>query len=64
MPCRSLGPAQSGPPMQCTNDQVSLLSPPCLLYPLPSNVGLVQSIHHTIAGVFARDNEEGEEFRK
>ena len=47
--------------MQGTNDQVSLLSLPCLLFPLPSNV---QSIHRTIVGVFARDNEEGEEFRK
>jgi len=64
MLCRSLEPAQSGPPMKGTSDRVSLLSLPCLLYFPPSNVGLVQSIRHTIAGVFARDSKEGEEFRK
>ena len=47
--------------MQGTNAQVSLLSLPCLLYPLPSTV---QSIRRTIVGVFARGNEEDEEFRK
>lgn len=64
MRCHAFGPAQSGPPMQGTNDQVFLLSPPCLLCPPPSIVELVQSIRHTIARVFARDNEEGEGFRK
>ena len=64
MPCGTFGPAQSGPPMQGTNDQVFLLSPPCLLYPPPSNVELVQSIRRAIARVFVRDNEEGEGFRK
>jgi len=63
MPCHSLGPAQSGPPKQGTNGQVFLLLPPCPWYLHLSNVELVQSIRYTIVGVFARDNEEGWEFR-
>ena len=47
--------------MKDTGDQVSLLSPPCLSHPPPSNFVLVQSIRHTIVEMFARDNEEGEE---
>lgn len=64
MPCRSLGPAQSEPPMPGTNDQVFLLSPPYLSPPPPSSVGLVQSIRDTIFGASARGNEGGEETQK